>query len=344
MNQPARKAQAHAAEPASDELVLVAIDDGYAETKLVANGVQLSVPSIARAGTHGVLQINEDVKNSVRAYAMENGETFTVGDGIEGERTQFDSYPYSTLNRAIVQHALQLAGFGGRRVRVATGLPLEQFYENLVPSARRIRDKKANLAQPVSILGKGKAAVIVQQDVYSEAVAACIDFYLDDEGRPRDVSWPIAIVDIGGRTTDIATILDGENIDMQRSGTATLGVLDLYRDLDAGLRTAFSLSSPLSQQIVRNALTTGTVRLFNEVHDVATHVAASRSHIEEALKREIDRRIGSGAELAAVVFVGGGARVFEGLPKLFAHSSIPDAPEFANARGMYKFMKHLQNG
>ncbi|WP_240533981.1 hypothetical protein [Aeromonas veronii] len=57
-------------------------------------------------------------------YQTEEGGAYTVNEHLQNyEDTRFKEYPKSALNRVLVHHALRQAGFGGKNVVIATGLP-----------------------------------------------------------------------------------------------------------------------------------------------------------------------------------------------------------------------------
>src|SRR3546814_3088782 len=89
--------------PAS-EPTLVAIDDGYAQTKLYTiapNGepIAIAVRSSARSGRYGLGSISGEAL--IGCYETEEGEAFTCSNAIEAENTQFDGFHVSSMNREI---------------------------------------------------------------------------------------------------------------------------------------------------------------------------------------------------------------------------------------------------
>ena len=89
----------------------VGLDDGYAFTKLaLPDGRLVAVPSRARLGRANVTWL-DNAEQRIFEYETED-QSFAVGE-VDGEPTYFDAYPFSGLNRAIVQHGLQQAGLGG---------------------------------------------------------------------------------------------------------------------------------------------------------------------------------------------------------------------------------------
>ncbi|MGK9007660.1 plasmid segregation protein ParM domain-containing protein, partial [Citrobacter europaeus] len=62
-------------------------------------------------------------------YKTEEGLDYTVSEYLpNADDTRFKDYPRSPLNRVLVHHALRVAGFGGKDVSIATGLPVSYYY------------------------------------------------------------------------------------------------------------------------------------------------------------------------------------------------------------------------
>ncbi len=89
------------------EPVSIGLDDGYAYTKLALPDGRLTViPSRARVGRANVTWRNE-ARHKIAEYETD-ATRYAVGE-IDGEPTYFDGYPFSGLNRVIVQHGMQQA-------------------------------------------------------------------------------------------------------------------------------------------------------------------------------------------------------------------------------------------
>ena len=104
----------------------VGLDDGYAFTKLaLPDGRLVAIPSRARLGRANVTWL-DNAEQRIFEYETED-QSFAVGE-VDGEPTYFDAYPFSGLNRAIVQHGLQQAGLAAHSVHAVSGLPVSSFY------------------------------------------------------------------------------------------------------------------------------------------------------------------------------------------------------------------------
>lgn len=324
------------------ELLLVGVDDGYAMTKIaLPDGRLLKIPSRAKAGVHGrAFGANNDAIDG--GYETE-GQPYSFMDVQDGEGTRFDGYQFSPLNRVIVHHALRLAGLGGKSVKIATGLPVGDYFSgpNRSPNVALIEKKTQNIKTPIRALSGESCADIAANYVFAEGVAAWIDYAVNDKGEVvANIGAPAAVVDIGGRTTDCVTVLPGFKVDDHRSGTANIGVLDLYERVERLAAAKFNVPYvPMSE--VEKAVVSGSITLWGKPHDVREIVDGAKREICEQIHREVMRRIGSAHDFERVVFVGGGAVVFDGIQSFYPNADRPKDPEFANARGLLKYMRHV---
>lgn len=321
--------------------LFVGVDDGYSETKIVAGGQSFRIPSQAKAGE--VAQIALDGQgDSVHVYKTSDG-MFSVGALRESDPTQFDDYPESAMNRVIVHHALRTAGIpGGTELFIASGLPLKKYYQGKEPNKARIRKKESNLLMnDVVALDGTPLARVARHAVLSEAIAAWMDIVLQrnaegDLVKNLDLyNKSMAIIDIGGRTTDIA-VIQSSRLDVSRCATIDVGMLSIKDIIAEQLRQKFDLEP--NAEMLNQAVDKGEVRLWGRPQSVADILSEAKNTIAQRIQAECKRRIGNAADIDEVVFVGG--TVVELGPLLdgwFKNQRIGDDPEFANARGMQKY-------
>ena len=318
-------------------MIHVGVDDGYRETKLAwkENGEirTFRIPSLVRTGALGV----SDLEGTLSGYETD-GEIYTVGDFRGAEETRFAGYPLSPFVRVLVHHALVSAGFSGKDVTIATGLPPRDAF---LPDGRKNMDliarKIERFARPVTRRGGGDLARVREHRVYTQGIGVLID-YLVEGGELRELSGPVGVVDIGGRTTDVAVVVPGPGglaIDHARSGSENAGVLDILDDLSRRIRTKGRVDE-LSLSALERALATGTVRVSGEDWNVSDLAACARVRTRERVRRVVSVFLGDGADLETILFAGGGALalpdLLEGYPQA---ATVPD-PQFANARGFLK--------
>lgn len=330
--------------PETSKTVNVGLDDGYAMTKVaLPDGRLMAVPSRARIGRANVTSLNG---SEPRVFEYDTDEMlFAVGD-VDSEPTHFDAYPFSGLNRAIVQHALQAAGLAGQSVHAVSGLPVSSFY--LKDGSQReelIARKRNSLKQPVQPIDGRLPVGIAFHEVIPEALAAWYDHVITEDNEsvqlaPERLSAPVAVVDIGGRTTDVVVVAD-QAVRHNHSGSLRCGLLDLHRHVGQSIRDRFALAT-LSERAIDDAVRTGSVRLFGKVHDVSETVREARHQILERLHAETQRQLGQGAELDQILFVGGGALALANdIQHWFPNQAIAAHAGFANARGMLKYLRYV---
>lgn len=326
--------------------VLVGIDDGYRETKVVfrQNGrlAEVKCPSSVRVGAIGLSSL--DGKSFGYTTTVDGKEvTYTVGHFHDAVETRFPDFPVSPIVRVLVNHGLQMAGLGGSDVVVATGLPPGDAY---LPSGERNKDlierKKENLLVPVRMRDGGEMPHIVRGEVYVQGIGALID-HLSSSRRSK-LSAPVGVVDVGGRTVDVAVILpDGEgmSVDMRRSGSENIGVIDAMDALSNLVRSHFRLDEKIPLGILEKSLDSGSITLFGQKRDIQNLVRDAKNEIMERLRPFITAKLGRGQDLEMILFTGGGAMVLPTLLSSYSHAVRGESPQFANARGFLLYLEMM---
>lgn len=321
----------------------VGVDDGHYSIKLIGdNKEMITIPSRGMQGRHTIATGDDD-----EGFYQTEGVSYTVNEYLQNaEDTRFNDYPKSNLNRVLVHHALCIAGFGGKNVSIATGLPVSYYYLNSgEKNEALIESKVRSLSKPVT--SAKPTAKIVHNVVTTEAIAAYFDQLMDMDGHPSDdyeelADAMVGVIDVGGKTTDCAVVYPGgKAVDSARSGSNDNGVLKLNAAVDSKLRTAFELDNVVPRMI-ESAIRHGKVKISGKEHDVSAMVNEEKQKLADAIMAGVRTKIGSGKDLDFILFVGGGAIVLrDQLASHFPHARFPDRPEFANARGMYKIAKYI---
>ena len=307
-----------------EQVVQLGLDDGYAYTKIaLPDGRLVAIPSRARIGQSGVTWIREEQQ---RIFEYETAGTIYSVGAVDGEPTRFDGYPTSGLNSVLVQHALQQA-----------------------KAIQKKRDSLKVSVKPVSLLGQSRKpllqASVAFHEVIPEALAAWYDYVIVtlEDGVTLDadrLSAPVAIVDIGGRTTDYV-VVQNQGVVHGSSGSLTRGMLNVQTQVANGIQEQFDLDS-LGEQRLAQAVETHCLRLHGKDHDVSALVCAAKRELVERLYSETRRQLGLGAELDSILFVGGGsAALATDIANWFPNQQIADHAAFANARGMLKYLQFV---
>jgi len=326
--------------------ILVGLDDGYACTKLaLPDGRLLMTPSRAQIGRSNVSWLSQ-AEQRIFEYETE-GTIYSVGD-VEAAATRFAGYACSGMNRAIVQHALQEAGLEGASIEAVSGLPVSHFYRSSGSRQEAaINDKQQNLLIEVWPRGGAEPAVVSFHQVIPEALAAWYDYVIQEGNGESSIdrhrlAAPIAVVDIGGRTTD-TVVVQNQGVDHRASGSFEYGLLDVKAALASALQERFDLEQ-LSERSLMHAVERGVVRLYGRDYSVKAEVLAAKQELIERLYAETRRLLGRGVELDCVLFVGGGVMALaEHLTDWFPNQRVAPEPAFANARGMLKYRLYVSD-
>lgn len=333
------------------DTVLVAIDDGHSQTKFyaVVDGVEHrgAVQTFVRKVEDGSSNVRRDQSgNLINAYDVgENAERdiFVVSPDGGAFQNIVRDYHGTNANLAMIHHVLHAElGLEGREVSLVLGLPLNRFYNaNGTVRSEFVKSKKSRLRDtPVASHADKNTIEIVDVKVIAQAVAAWADCrekacYLDGVGEDSR----LAIIDIGGGTTDVVSMSMNGVIDHEPSRTVDCGMLNVYNLLTDHLRIRFpgeNLTVALMQKALR------TYRIFGE--DVSKEIAGVVTQVTEQITSAADK-LGTGRAFDAGIWIlGGGAEVFyDAIKAKFPHASVHlhDDSEFANVRGMYKLASVL---
>jgi len=340
--------------------LVVGLDDGH-DTNKVCFGWDADAKAW-RYGYHksraveGLQQVMSMGGTDSAGGAYETaGKRFTVAGSqnlLQALDTRMAGYPLSDLNRTLVTHSLAACGLGDTPVYLITGLPVDQYYKDGAPNQELIGKKIESLATPVSRIGKGPAlALIGGQSVVSEATAAFYDALIQHDGEYDAgieaiiTRRPIAVMDLGGKTTDLVVVAENvSSVYKDQSGTKDIGVLQLLDQVAEQIKAEFGLNDNPPLPYVEEACRTKKYELFGEDVDVSRIVVAACEAYLDRVKNFFVSKLRDGSTVGAVIFVGGGTALIKSALGDEAFASIYKGkrfiamdPEFANARGMWKF-------
>lgn len=334
----------------NDAITNVAVDNGYADQKIAywaegENGEKkIEVHSYPSRAQMGAINISIDGK-SAGVYDVE-GDAWTVGkDVTDPETIRSEKYAFSELNAVLVKHSLIASGFSGKNVRIATGLPFEHMYKDGRPDQELVDKVKDSISVDVIPRGDAKAASISSHVVYPESTAAFVDFAVDEQTGEMSKSIEVgaAVVDIGGNTTDITYINSNNTINVDRSGSKHVGVLNIRDRLKKLIQERFKVQEVRDVQLDK-ALRTGACSIFGKEEDVSEQIDRAKRQTLKKLMNWVEEMVGDAGDLDFILFVGGGAAVLEDLIKEYPHAQVPKDPQFSNARGMLKYMTFVDLG
>lgn len=321
----------------------IGADDGYDETKIaLPNGECIRIPSLAKSGISDMISVDES-ESKVFIYDTSDG-SFTTGQVLESDSTSFDEYPVSAMNRVIVSHALRVAGLdASHKLTICSGLPLKRIYRASTLNKPLIASKTNNLlANDVSAKDGYKLPVVSKHRVLAEGLAAWFDYVIErnEEGQlSRNIDSyqkRTAIIDIGGRTTDIAVVQSG-TLDYERSSTILAGMLSVKERIRESVYDEFDGIELTNEQLF-TALHENRIKLWGQWENVSSIVNMAQEEVSKRIYAESMRKLKKAADIDDVIFVGGTVNKFEPLlANWFRNQRIAEEPAFANARGMQKF-------
>lgn len=329
---------------------VVGVDDGYSDIKICGGGLgkqtidKMEVPGLAAFGS--IIERGSTTGNidgGIRNRWDVNGETFTVSPFSAGERIEFDDFHWSPENKVLIHHYLAEAGYSDADVDLlVVGLPMSSFFD-LQSGGKSVNiDRKvANLlAAPVPI-GETKRPPrsIKRVQVRPQGLLSFFDFCVNWDGSRRsEPPARVAVIDIGGRTTDLAFVVGGKEIDRKYSKSLNIGVINVLLALNSALRDRFSISIDFPRETLKEILRTRYARIRGQNIDVSDIVESAVKSVGGALWRQVLAEMEGLAMADLILLVGGGASVFNNVrPEVLAGAHIPDQPEYANVRGMWKF-------
>lgn len=324
------------------EVIQVAVDDGYAQVKAcmclpgAEEIAETIVPTFVAPHDDGMMALGLGGEDKTDGWYETENQRFMCGSNVNGEEVRFDNYHTSAWNRVAIHHVLHTLGLAGKKVHVTVGLPIGDYFIKGKVNASLLEKKTKSLMVPVQPLDDTEPVEIVGVTINPQGISAYIDYTFGADGRIlQKPEGQIAIVDIGGRTLDVAVINQQMHIDFARSGTEDVGVLNLRESLAEKICDDIN-AKRLPLPAAEIALRTGSVRLHGKPRDYQEVRQALVESVGKRLIFSIDKIIGENADIETILFVGGGAVVFEHLATHYQQGTSVKNPELANARGMLK--------
>lgn len=334
-------------------------DNGYYSHKIALfdadGGIRtFKYPSVIGTGQEAQTSLDG---TRVDMYCSE-GATFVCNGAVQNPISlRAKDYGTSIENRVLVHHGLVKAGVAGKRIRLATALPMRDYY--LRTGERNdalIKAQSDNMRQVVhQVLTSNPEpqpiAEITESRVLSEGVAAMIDFLVADDGTEAysisDLHAPMAVLDFGGSTFDVVAMTPELNILQDNSGTLERGTLDIKASFEVSLaerlRQAGVKIEKAAPWMVEQAFEKGYVRMLVQGSmqniDVRETLRKAGEPVVSEIKKFANSKLKNMSGYQFILLVGGGALLCK---ELFADweeaYGLVVRDEYANARGILKYI------
>lgn len=297
------------------------LDDGFGEIKVSWDGGHGVIPSLIRPGAR--LELGKNGQEN--AIYHTDGQSFTIGGGLDTLNTRFDGYERSPMNRVLSYHALLQHGFSAGD-KIVTGLPVRLYFQpdgtiNKEAVAARIASLKVTVldAEKNPVPAPGEIKVIAQ------GLAALVT--IDCESA--------AILDVGARTMD-ATVYQNGRILMDRTGGRNLGVLDMQARFAE--RIAKKFDYPLENHLVYRAFRDKKIKVMGKEYDLTKDCDEAIKEVSMNIWQEAASIFRTVQDVDVIMLIGGGA-TFMQQSSPWPHVKVAPDAVFANAQGMLNYGK-----
>ena len=248
-----------------------------------------------------------------------NGELFIIGEG------DYDT----NLNKLSKENLLPMlclaAGLSTKEefIRVVLGLPINQYRSNKNKMLEIIEENKI---LNFKLNGLDRCICIEEASIFPEGVATY--YSLDIEKRKSLVDQDLIILDIGGRTTDIALLKAGKKRSVAKSTSLDVGMINIYSDMINEINSLYTLGLNIedAERILKNGL-----EVDGEKQDTSFIKNIVKNNIEKVFK---ELNINYPVRTSPLLVTGGGGKsFFKSLKKRYPTAQLVEDNLFSNAIG-----------
>lgn len=248
-----------------------------------------------------------------------NGELFIIGEG------DYDT----NLNKLSKENLLPMlclaAGLSTKEefIRVVLGLPINQYRSNKNKMLEIIEENKI---LNFKLNGLDRCICIEEATIFPEGVATY--YSLDIEKRKALVDQDLIILDIGGRTTDIALLKAGKKRSVTKSTSLDVGMINIYNDMINEINSLYTLGLNIedAEGILKNGL-----EVDGEKQDTSFIKNIVKNNIEKVFK---ELNISYPVRTSPLIVTGGGGKsFFKSLKKRYPTAQLVEDNLFSNAIG-----------
>lgn len=256
-----------------------------------------------------------------------NNEVFIIGEG------DYDTNLDKIQKENLLPMLTLALGLSTKEqvIRIVLGLPINQY--------RSKKDKMLEVIEDNKILnfrlnGEERTIYIEDAAIFPEGVATY--YSLDIEKRKALVDKDLIVLDIGGRTTDIALLKAGKKRSVAKSISLDVGMINIYNDLINEINSQYTLALNIedAENIIKNGL-----EVDGERKDTGFIKNIIRNNIERVFK---ELNISYPVRTSPILVTGGGGRsFFKSIKKRYPSAVLVEDNLFSNAIGYKKVGEKL---
>ena len=263
------------------------------------------------------------------------GQTYSVGKITKHDRISPESFAKSAMNPIMAHYSIyehfksetkntfDLEKILGSQFRICAGIPFGSYY---LPNGQRneemINSVLENLSQEITIKTNefGDVRLDTVFVLKPQTAIGYFDHILDEQRIEGSEPWrrkaqpkidnindSLALIDIGGGTSDIVVFNEHRNIEMPYSGSERVGGNTAEHFIKEAIISKFSLDDLKPKEIER-AMKTGKVKIANTPYDVRSTVDDAYDELASQILGFIHSKIGSGKDLDVVRVFGGAVK------------------------------------
>lgn len=311
----------------------IAIDDGssFIKTAFSSNNKIETIAFPSRVVNYAISDQTKESGFSSDSYAIDGQNYAVVKDGAESThvmKTDTVAYQTSVINRVLVHHALRQTGIKGK-VQVLVTLPANQFFKFDRSRNQELIDAKiANIKGDITYLDGTKKIEITDVFVMPEGLPAfqhALTTFNLSSGR-------YFIVDVGGTTSDLIDVQDGQIV---KSDSLRIGSLEMINNFKSIIRQKINVAD-VSDSLALKGILEGSC-FHQDFKEESAHI------IETFRKAVFDKILTDNQHLQFdnVIFSGGGS-VLLNVDNI--HNSLKtEQPQFDNCLGGLAILESIED-
>lgn len=343
--------------------VCIGIDNGHYGHKLWDHCGKFSTTlTRAKLGENQMVSMIGDSKSS-NLTVNTDGLSFTCGKIRRYDEVNPRTFPTSQLARVLLHYSIAMHEDGKYsktdNLHVCTGIPLGRYFKagKAIADSELVAEVEANLSKPATIIMPNGEEITRSLNVVvkPQTFVAWYAYILEEIREPGSdfakpkvrrreerFNEPVAMIDIGGGTTEICIIEDAK-MDMLSSGSEYVGSNDIRTNLEILICDKFKTDS-ISSFLIDSAMATKKIAFDGSEFDVSELYKEAHSAASAKITSYILNKLGTNRqrELNAVRLIGGGVHEFRtAIESTVKRSKIVENPQHENAKGMYLMCRYL---